>query len=132
MAHAKPYSNIYLTEGLSLRIRELAKLNHRSQSKQILYLLEIGLGLDRVPVEWETDSLGRQRPTSRPAGTTISAGQRAFFRAPEPIWVEVDNFRHDNDLKSFSEAIRVLLTAALRELDTHGCCYCQGSHVLPS
>lgn len=122
-----PHFNATITSALHEAIKTLAERTRRSQSKTVVYLVEIGLSLDCVPAEWAVDEHGKQVPTDIPAGApTRGTSKRALFLAPERLQVQIDNFRADNNFNSFSEALRVLLTAGLQQLDRHGCEYCQG------
>ena len=122
-----PHFNATITAALHESIKTLAERTRRSQSKTVVYLVEIGLSLDRVPAEWTVDAQGRQIPTNIPAGApTRGTSRRALFLAPEELQIQIDNFRADNNFNSFSAALRVLLTAGLDQLDRHGCRYCRG------
>lgn len=122
-----PHFNVYLTTALYERICIMAKHAERSRSKTVVWLARIGLSLETVPSEWTVDASGRQVATGIASGvSTNNAGVRVHFLAPMPVQVAIDNFRHDNNFESFSEALRVLLSAAFASLDNGQCDYCKG------
>lgn len=105
----------------------MADQSQRSKSKTVVWLVLIGLSLDVVPSEWGIDERGRQVATGIASGvSTNNNGRRMHFLAPEAIQIAVDNFRHDNDFESFSEALRVLISAAFAKLDNGPCVFCKG------
>jgi len=124
----KPHYNIYLNVALMHRIDQLKAQTHRkSRSTTILWLAKIGLHLPVVSSEWGVGENGEQVPTGVPVGVKHhTRGRRAIFHAPESVFVDLDNFRHDNGLPNLSAALRVLLHAALDYIDVRGCPFCRG------
>jgi len=122
-----PHFNVYLNDALVARIDALAQSTDRSRSKTMVWLARVGLTLDSVPVEWGVDEAGKQTPTKTPIGvSSCSNGKKALFIAPAEMQVLVDNFRHDNNFESFSEALRILMSAALHRIENGSCAYCRG------